>query len=141
MVKSDLRNILVCMGAYYLSLWAAYPLILAVSKLTVQINFGSGVGISLLINFPLALVAFGVGVCVVLLVESRRPLPWIVLPAALYISSGFRGWHWAQPTIHADLIDQLVAALFPALMCIVGAITGARWRVASPGLTGSASAL
>jgi len=81
------RNLLVGGGAYYLSWWLAYPLAYGYGKLPHWISYRGDFGTALLLlvtSVPYALVAAVVGASVAWLMDSERPLSWVLFPAALY---------------------------------------------------------
>jgi len=128
------RNILIGVGAYYLSGWLGLPVALGFGKLTQGItyagNFNGYVVMPLVSHFPSALVAGAAGYVVAWLVDSDHPIWWSVLPALLYAVLGFLGYHWARPPMTLDRVAQTVGALFPALTCVAGAIVASRSRSA-----------
>jgi hypothetical protein len=126
------RNLLIGAGAYYLAAWLTFPLGLGFDKLTQGMiysgNFGSAIVMPLVEHVPKALTAAAVGVAVVWLVESDRPVRWAIFPVLLYAVLGFFGYHWAHPPVLLDRVMQTVGALFPAASCACGAIMAARQR-------------
>jgi len=129
------RNLLVGAGALYISQWLAIPLELGFYKLTAGLiyrgRFNGTVVMPLVEHFPMALVAAAVGVAVIWLVESERPLVWTVFPALLYLLSGLLGYHWARPPMLLDRIQQTVGAVFPAFTCILGGLVAVQQRATS----------
>src|SRR4030081_2491983 len=87
------RNLLIGAGAYYLSWWVAMPLGIGYGKLTQRIvysgDFAGYVVMPLVIRMPEALVAAVVGASVIWLIESDRPMRWVIFPALLYALFGF----------------------------------------------------
>jgi hypothetical protein len=146
MTVSTFRNLLISGGAYYLSWWVAYPFGFVYGKATGWIvyngDFGAAIVMPLITSLPYALVAAGVGASVALLVESKRPLQWVVLAAALYAYYAYFGQRWNySPTITQPIalgtighlillnrIGQVMNILFPATTCIVGAVAALRYR-------------
>jgi hypothetical protein len=129
------RNLLVGVGAYYLSWFVANPLAIGFGKLTKGItysgDFEGDILMPIVIRLPTALVAVVVGASVVWLVESDRPISWAVVPTFLYALAIFHTRHWAPPLTLMDRVGQTIAVLFPAVACIVAAIFAARRRLAS----------
>jgi hypothetical protein len=134
MIEVKARNLLIGGGAYYLSWWVANPLAFGYGKLTERIIyrgvFASAVVLPLVTHLPVALVAAGVGASVAWLVESDRPLPWVMFPAVLYAFFEYLGYGWARPPMPLDRAAQVIGALFPAVTCIVGGLVAARRKVA-----------
>jgi len=126
------KNLLICAGLYYLSRWIVFPLALGYGKLTDRKifsgNFEGDVVMPLVLHVPIALVAAGAGVSVILLVDSARPLRWVMFPALLYAFFGFLGYHWAHPPLLHDRVFQAIGALFPAVTCVLGGIMASRQR-------------
>lgn len=127
-----LKNLLVCVGLYYLSRWVSFPLALGFGKATqgkiYSGDFEGTVVMPLVLHLPVALVAAVVGVSVIWLVDSPRPLRWATFPAVLYAFFGFFGYHWAHRPLLLDWVFEAVGALFPAVTCVLGGIMASRWR-------------
>ena len=126
------KNFLVCAGIYYLTHWMALPLAFAFGKLTQGIiyhgDFQGAVIAPLVLHLNIALVAALAGASIIWLIDSPRPLNWVLLVALLYVFFGFFGYHWAHaPTIH-DRVFETVGALFPGITCFLGGIVASRWR-------------
>jgi hypothetical protein len=135
MALIKLRNLLVGAGAYYLSRWVAFPLVMAYGKLTDHVTwpgyFSAMFVMSIVIQVPTALGAAVAGASTVWFVESERPQWWAIFPAVLYFLTGLLGWHWAHRPVLRDRVEQVVGALFPAAMCLVGGFVAARRRTAA----------
>ena len=131
------RNLLVGAGAYYLSWWVGNPLAIGFGKLTKGIgityygDFAGGVLLPIVIALPYALVAAVVGVSVVWLVKSDRPMSWAVVPTLLYALAVFHPSHWARPPMLIERVGEAIGALFPAVACMAAAIFATRRRTAS----------
>lgn len=126
------RNLLICAGVYYLARWVTLPLAFGFGKLTQGItysgDFEGAVVMPLVLKVPVALVAAAVGASVIWLVDSGRPLRWVIFPALLYTVLGFLGYHWAHPPMLRDRVFQTVGALFPAVACVLGGMVASRRR-------------
>jgi hypothetical protein len=135
MVKHTTRNLLIGYGIYIASWWVAYPLALAYGKLTDRIiyrgEFAGAVVMPLVTTVPYALVAFGVGASVAWLVDSERPLRWVIFPAALYVFFGTIGYHWARQPLLLDRVAQVINATFMGIACLGGGMVAVR-RLARP---------
>lgn len=132
------RNLLIGAGAYYLAGWLTFALALGFDKLIQGIiysgNFEGAVVMPLVLNLPKALMAVAAGAAVVRLVESDRPVVWVIFPVLLYAVLGFLGYHWARPPLLLDRVEQTVGALFPAVACVFGGIMAARQRTKLNGI-------
>ncbi len=130
------RNLLIGIGAYYLSWFLANPLAIGIRKLTNGItysgDFEGGILLPLVIHLPEALIAFVVGVSVVRLVESDRPLLWAIVPTFLYALAARHFVHWAHPPTLIERVGAIIGALFPAIACMVAATFATRRRVSRP---------
>jgi len=126
------KNLLICAGTYYVSRWVTLPLVFGFGKLTQGItysgDFEGAVVMPLVLKVPVALVAAAVGASIIWLVDSDRPLRWVIFPALLYAILGFLGYHWAHPPLLRDRVFQAVGALFPAVACVLGGIVASRRR-------------
>jgi hypothetical protein len=132
MIESKARNLLIGSGAYSLSWLIEAPLGSAYGKLTQHVvyhgTFASTALSPFVTHVPVALVAAGVGACVAWLVETSRPLLWVLFPALLYLLEYF-SYTWIQPPMPLDRVAQVIGALFPAVTCILGGVAVARRRV------------
>ena len=134
------RNVLICVGAYYISKWLALPLAFVWGKLTTGAiyrgDFAGVILLPLVEHVPIALVAGAVGVVVVWLVETNRPLRWLFFPALLYAFFGLLGYHWSRPPLFLDRVSQAIGALFPALTCLISGVVALRQRTSKRTPTG-----
>jgi hypothetical protein len=131
------RNLLVGVGAYYLSWWVGGPLSLGSGKLTRFIgiryygDFAGGVVMLTVLALPYALVAAVVGASVAWIVESDRPIGWTLVPTGLYALGVFHPSHWVQPPNAFDRAGDAIRMLLPAVGCMVAGIVAAKRRAAS----------
>jgi hypothetical protein len=136
MILVKIRNLLISAGAYYLARWVAFPLVIAYGKFTNHIithgDFSTVFVRSIVLHVPEALGATLAGASVAWLVESDQPQWWAIFPALLYAFLGYLGWHWSRPPVLIDRVTQVVAALFPAVMCLLGGFVAGRRRSAKP---------
>ena len=130
MTKILLRNLAVAYGVYIASWWVASPLVLVYGKLTQGIHYrgvvGAAVLLPLVMTVPYALVAFGVGACVVCLVDSPHPFRWVLFPALFYGFFGTIGYHWERPPLLLDRMAQILDAAFMVVACIGGGMIAMR---------------
>ena len=131
------RNLLVGVGAYYLSWWVGGPLAIGFGKLTHFVGFryyGSFAGdvvLPIVLALPYALVAAVVGASVAWIVESDRPIGWTLVPTFLYALGVFHLSHWARPPTPFERMGDIIRVLLPAVACIVAGIVAAKRRAAS----------
>ncbi len=130
-IRNSLSNILIGGGAYYLSWWIEEPLAFVYGKLvfghvTYRGGFASRVVLPIVLHVPPAIAAAVVGACVVILVDSKRPLYWTILPAGLYAWFGSLGYSSFGSTVASDRLPQVIGALFPAVACLIGALLAVR---------------
>lgn len=124
-------------GVFYLCQWLAAPLTMGFATFTDHFvyrgDFNGHVVMPLVVQLPQALVAVVAAVVVVWLVESKRPMAWVLLPAALYAFLGFYGYHWGRPPLPLDRLTETISALFPALACVCGGIAATHWLTRARG--------
>jgi hypothetical protein len=130
------RNLLVGVGAVYLSWWVSGPLAIGFGKITMGIHyygdFEGGVVMNIVLALPYALVAAVVGASVAWIVESDRPIGWTLVPTFLYALSGvFHVSRWARPPTPYERVGDMIRVLLPAVACIVAGIMAAKRRAAS----------
>jgi hypothetical protein len=126
MRKTSVRNVLICAGAFYASLWVVPPVTMAFAPITSRLTFLEGFETALImplvLGIPLALVAAGAGALTTWLAESDHAWRWAVFPAVLYAVFSFIGHHWFVPPKIDQRVGQTVQALLPAVACVLGAI-------------------
>jgi hypothetical protein len=128
------RNLLVGVGAYYLSWWVGGPLAIGFGKLSKAIgityygDFAGGVLMPIVVALPYALVAAVVGASVAWIVESDRPIGWTLVPTFLYALGVFEPSHWARPPTAFERVGDAIRVLLPAVACIVGGIVATKRR-------------
>jgi hypothetical protein len=131
------RNLLIGVGAYYLSWWVASPLAIGFEKFTHWIgiryygDFVGGVVMPIVLALPYAVVAAVVGASVVWLVESDRPIGWTLVPTFLYALGLFRPSHWVRPPTPLERVGDAIRMALPAVACIVAGIVAAKRRADS----------
>jgi hypothetical protein len=131
-----IRNLLVGVGAYYLSWWVGGPLAIGFGKLTHFIgvryygDFAGGIVMPIVVALPYAFVAAVVGASVAWIVESDRPFAWTLVPTFLYALGVFRPSHWAQPPNSFDRVGDAIRMLLPAFSCFLAGIVASKRRAA-----------
>ena len=123
MGRASVRNLLLCLGAYFLSWWVAILVTIPFTFITNRIyyhgEFQGYVVMPLVERLPIAIVAAAVGSLVAWLADSPRPSLWTLIPAVLFFAHGLRGYHWVQPPTAGDRLGQIIGAAFPAVACLV----------------------
>jgi hypothetical protein len=122
-----IRNILLTAGAYYLSIWAEAPAVIAFAAITNRLtytgDFEAAVLMPIVMGIPSAVVMALTGAGTTWAVSSRRPVLWSLLPALAYATSSAFAPHWSRsPETTADHVRLAVRALFPAVACVAGAV-------------------
>jgi len=129
------RNLLVGVGAYYLSWFLSNPLAIGIGRLTNGIrysgDFEGAVLLPLVVHLPEAIIATVVGASVVWMVESNRPICWAIVPTFLYALAARHFVHWAHPPTLIERMGAIIGALLPAIACVVAAVFAARRRTTS----------
>jgi uncharacterized membrane protein (DUF4010 family) len=129
---STVRNILICCGMFWLSLWGAALLTPSFSKLNDGIVYGDGVlsalAMGVMSSMGRTLAAVVAGVCVALIISSRKPEIWAVIVGALYVIASPVRHHWGFPATGWDRLWQGVDLIFPCLACILAAFVVTRLR-------------
>jgi hypothetical protein len=129
---TTIRNILICIGAYWLTRWLVGPLDLLFSKFTDRIIYGDSVlyaiAMGVATSLPRTVAAILAGVLIVFIAIDVNPERWSLLVAALYVLfSGLRV-HWFLPPTPWYRVWQITNVLFPAIACIIAAFATAAIR-------------
>ncbi len=118
-----IRNLLIVLGCYWLSMWVYLPLAYVHMKITNGITY-SGTSGALLMHtvaaIPLAIASFGAGMLVRYVLNDSMQKYWILFLALLYASKHFIGFHWAIKPEVSDRVLQLPQSIVPALTCYIG---------------------
>jgi hypothetical protein len=131
------RNLLVGVGAYYLSWWVSGPLEVGFGKFTHGLgihyygDFEGGIVLPIVMALPHALIAAVVGALVAWIAESDRPTGWTLVPTILYALDVFHPAHWVRPPNAFERVGDAIRTLLPALACISAGIVAAKWRATS----------
>lgn len=122
------RNILISIGAFWLSVCLVAPFDWMFSKVTGRIMFGNGpffkTEMGIMSSLGLAFAAMVGGSIATLTVDARKPQLWAVAIALLYIVDvllQIQPTTWAREWLAANL-------LIPALACIGAAFLISRYR-------------
>ena len=112
----------------------AFLLLVVIGVLHIRLTFVGEVGIAMMWlweGFPFDLFAILSAITLVSLLETKKPLVWVGVLAALWLyGEGMqawktlnRAWHtWHQPPRAADYIGILGQALIPALACLISGV-------------------
>jgi hypothetical protein len=140
MSKPTARNLLVIIGLWTLSRMMAFFLLLLIGALHIRMTFTGDVGMVMMWlseGLPYDLFAALAAITLVWVIETRKPLPWLAVLAALYLYGESmwvwrtltHGWH--EPPRTSDYIGILTRAVIPTLVCFVAGTWWAR-RSAAP---------
>ena len=123
MKVTTIRNFLIVLGCYWLSMWVMLPIALIHGKITYGIMYSGTSGAVLMhivAAIPVALVAFGAGMLSKYILEDTSRKYWILFLVLLYASKHLIGFHWAiQPEL-SDRALQLLQSIISAITCYIG---------------------
>jgi uncharacterized membrane protein (GlpM family) len=122
MKMTIIRNLLIVIGIYWLSMWVAVPIKIIHSKITYGNQYIGDLGMlrmSLVDAIPTALVAIGAGILSVYTLEGRSRKYWLAVLALLYFIFAFLGLHWVTPPRIIDRLSNLVQFIVPAIACFL----------------------
>jgi hypothetical protein len=127
------RNILITLGAFLLSVWMVVPLAWLFGKLNSRIIYGDGVldaiAMGIMTSLGRAFAAIVAAAIVTLTTTGRRPERWGLILAILYVVDAPVRFHWHLPLTGWDRLWQSISLLFPAFACLGSAFMTARfWR-------------
>ena len=129
---SMIRNTLICLGVFWLSLWMARSLAWPLGKLNDKVIYDTDVigaiAMGVMSSLSRTLAAALAGAVVALVVASRRPLLWTLVVAVLSVVDAPVRHRWGSPATSWDLQWQSVDLLFPAVACVVAAAITAHFR-------------
>jgi hypothetical protein len=140
MSKLTARNALVVIGLWVFSRMLAFWVIVLITAMHIRMTFTGDVGMVMMWvwqGLPYDLFAAPAAITLVEVLETEKPLAWVVTLAALYLySEGMHAWRtlshgWHEPPRTSDYIGILTQASIPTLACF---IVGAWWtrRPAAP---------
>lgn len=119
----------------------AFFLLLLIGVLHIRMTFTGDVGLVMMWlseGLPYDLFAALAAITLVWLIETRKPLTWLGLLAALYLyGEGMWVWRtlthgWHEPPRTSDYVGILMRAVIPALACF---IAGTWWAKRSAART------
>jgi hypothetical protein len=123
---SAIRNVLICFGVFWLSLWVAAVLARPFGTLNDGIVYGDGVlsalGMGVMSSMGRTLAAVLAGILITVVVASQKSELWALVVAALLVVDAPVRHHWGYPATAWDRLWQSVDLLFPALACVLAAV-------------------
>lgn len=117
-----IRDLLIVIGIYWLSMWVVVPMTVIYFKITADITYSGNLGTLLLgviSSIPTALVALGAGILSAYVLESGSRKYCLAVLALLYAVLGFLGHHWVQEPRIIDRLFQVVQSVIPAIVCFL----------------------
>jgi len=122
---SQLRNLLIALGTFWLSLWVARWLEGPLGSLNDGIVYGAGLLSAVAMGFVSSLArtaaAALAGTLVSFAVDGRQ-YAWALVVAVLYVVDAPVRHHWGDPATLWDRVSQGVDLLFPAVVCVLAAV-------------------
>jgi hypothetical protein len=118
-----IRDLLIVLGIYWLSIWVVVPITVIYFKITTGITYSGNFGtllMGVISSIPTALVALGAGILAAYMLESGSRKYCLAVLALLYAVFGFLGHHWVQEPRIIDRIFQVVQSVIPAIVCFLG---------------------
>ena len=118
-----IRNLLIVLGIYWLSMWVVGPIATIYLKITTGMTYSGDLGMLLMgiiSSIPVALVALGAGILLACVLEDVSRKYYLGVLALLYAVLGFLGHHWVQEPLLFDRLFQAVRAVLPAIVCFLG---------------------
>jgi hypothetical protein len=115
------RNVLIGAGAFYVSRWLEGVLRVAVGAV-LHALIARGPAAHALVpplvdSLSTALAAAAAGIATAWLVDSRRPVPWTLVPAALWLLASLNGAPFS-PSAPLTSVWQLLLATLPPIVCL-----------------------
>jgi hypothetical protein len=145
MTRFPARNALLVIGAWEASNLLVILIRVLLNPLSNRLIFTGNAGnvaMWLWGGFPDALVAAVASIVLVWVVETKRPLVWVGVLAALFLyGGGLNAWKlirrgWITSPSPADYVGIFAQALIPALACVLAGVWWTK-RSAAPRLAGS----
>jgi len=130
---SVIRNALISLGAFWLSLWAAWIFQLPsydklINAVVRDETVLTAVAMGVLSSTGRTLAAILAGILVTLIVSGRKPELWALIVAVLYVVDAPVRHHWGYPATAWDRLWQSVDLVFPAVSCLIAALLTAYFR-------------
>jgi hypothetical protein len=133
-----LRNVLVTVGAYYVSAWIVVPFWFPIAKLNEGHVYSGGLqelGMRLFEFLPVGATAVLAGVATGLLFESERPFRWAIFAGVFVGLMAWSSTRWFVKPLVSDLAIQGIRAFAAGAIAFAACRLAARRRgsAASPG--------
>ena len=133
---SWVRNLLISIGAYWLSDYPGVLMSWVFAKVSNGITYGDSVVAAIAMGImesmgPAVCAAFG-GTIVTLSATGAKPQRWALIVAMLYVIGSSPRFHWYRPPTTWDRIAQVTGLAWPAVACIAAATLIAHMRRNSP---------
>jgi hypothetical protein len=137
MSKLTVRNALVVIGLWACSRMLAFWVVVLIAVMHIRMTFTGDVGMVMMWlwdGLPYDLFASLAAITLVGVIETKRPLAWVGVLAALYLyGEGMHAWRtlthgWHEPPRTSDYIGILTQAIIPTLACF---IAGTWWTTRS----------
>jgi hypothetical protein len=138
MTRLTTRNVLLVIGVWEASSLVAMlfrVLLIPLSNRLIFTGYAGKVAYWLWEGFPDALVAAVASIVLVWVTETKKPLAWVGVLAALFLYGGsLNAWKWIKrgwitSPSPADYVGILAQAIIPVLVCLV---VGVWWTRRSP---------
>jgi hypothetical protein len=129
---TNVRNLLISLGVYWLTRWGAVWLDWLFSKATDRIIYGDGVfyaiAMGVMTSMGRTVAAIFAGVLVAAAAVDPKPARWALIVAGLYVFGPGLRTHWQLPPTVLDRVWQTTDLLFPAIACMAAATITPRLR-------------
>lgn len=128
---SKVRNVFVCFGVFWASIWVAgllqWPLIkfININAFVRDETVFSGIVMGVVSSLDRTLAGILAGIVIVTVVSGRKAELWALIVAALYIVEAPVRHHWTYPANSWDRLWQAIDLVFPAALCIIAAFVTA----------------
>jgi len=123
------RNLLITLGAFWLSLHVVVLFALLFGRLNRGVIYGDGVldalAMGVMTSMGRAVAAALAAALVTLAVDAKKPERWAFTVAILYVANAFTQ-SWGMPPTAWDRLWHGADVLWPALVCLVVAVVTAR---------------
>jgi hypothetical protein len=128
-----LQNILISLGAFWLSEWLVVPFAWFFGKANNGIHYDAGsimwaVALGVMNSLGRSLAAAFAGFVVARTATGPKPERWAMVVAILYVIDAPVRFHWRFPATAWDDAWQGISLVLPALTCLAAAYITSRFR-------------